>query len=125
LSVEQKFTKTITEDNIGKQLYAAMKAAPDAVPQQPATYEQFGKAVADAMGEAHARMHSLAVDAQRTTGRTYQQSYARVYSAPENERLRNKVKAEHLAATLRGVGDTAYDSHNPPRGRERGGQVQT
>lgn len=43
-------------------------------------------------GEAHARMHALAFDHQRATGKPYARAYAHVYSAPENEKLRNKVK---------------------------------
>jgi hypothetical protein len=48
-------------------------------------------------------MHALAVDHMRARGNSYAQAYSHVYGAAENATLRNKVKAEHLAATLRGV----------------------
>jgi hypothetical protein len=34
---------------------------------------------------------------------TYEQAYSHLYSRPENEALRNAVKAEHMAATMAGV----------------------
>ena len=116
LSPEQRFTKTITEDNIGKQLYAAMKAAPPPSPAEPparVTTEQFAKMDAEIRGPAHAAMHVLATDSQRARG-------ARVYSHPDNQRLRELVKYEHMAATMRGntvyqaEQDRSYSNPNPP-----------
>jgi hypothetical protein len=73
-------------------------------------------------GDAHNRMHSLAVDHMRATGKPYAQAYAHVYSARENQTLRNKVKSEHMASVM--GGDMAYDRRNNPDGQEAGGQVQ-
>ena len=57
---------------------------------------------AEFLGPAHARLHSMAVDHQRAhSGMTYQQAYSHLYSRPENAPLREKIKAEHMAATLR------------------------
>jgi hypothetical protein len=55
---------------------------------------------AELLGEAHRRMHSLAVDHQRKTALPYARAYSHVYSARENEGLRNAVKRAHLASTM-------------------------
>jgi len=53
-------------------------------------------------GPASAKFHSMVVDHQRANrGLSYQQSYSRLYSDPGNFELREQIKAEHLAATLR------------------------
>ena len=53
-------------------------------------------------GPASAKFHSMVVDHQRANrGLSYQQSYSRLYSDPDNFELREQIKAEHLAATLR------------------------
>jgi hypothetical protein len=69
-----------------------------------APYDPLRKAADHAghLGPAHARLHSMAVDHQRAhSGMSYQQAYSHLYSRPENEPLRNKIKAEHMAATMR------------------------
>jgi hypothetical protein len=61
--------------------------------------------LAEHLGPAHAKLHSLAVDHQRAHGgMSYQQAYSHLYSRPENVSLRNAVKAEHMQATMSGVG---------------------
>jgi hypothetical protein len=61
--------------------------------------------MAEHLGPAHAKMHSLAIDHQRLTGSSYASAYAYAYGRRENEGLRNKVRAEHLRATMSQVGD--------------------
>ena len=122
LSEAQKFTRTIEKDPLGQLLYAAYKAAPYPVPKEAPPPVDIHKAVADAKGAAHAQMHALAIDHQRATGKPYAQAYAHVYSDRATEKLRNKVKSEHLAATMTSwggtmQGDTAYNTRNNPVGR--------
>jgi hypothetical protein len=75
------------------------KAAPPPDPLQKAAE------VAEFLGPAHAKMHSLAVDHQRAhSGMSYQQAYSHLYSRLENAPLREKIKAEHLAASMAAVG---------------------
>jgi hypothetical protein len=75
-----------------------------------AAYDPLRKAAehAEFLGPARARLHSLAVDHQRAhSGMTYEQAYSHLYSRPENEALREKIKAEHMSATMAGVGKAA------------------
>jgi hypothetical protein len=68
--------------------------------------------IAEHLGPAHARLHSLAIDHQRArAGMSYESAYAylygkpeNLYGKPENEALRNAVKAEHMRATMSGLG---------------------
>jgi hypothetical protein len=47
----------------------------------------------------------MAVDHQRAhAGMSYQSAYAYLYAKPENVSLRNAVKAEHMSATMAGLG---------------------
>lgn len=56
------------------------------------------------LGPANAKLHALAVDHQRAHSRlSYQGAYSYIYTLPENEALRNKAKAEHMARALRGA----------------------
>jgi hypothetical protein len=104
-SKEQSFTKTIVDDEIGRILYKALKRAPGsevvvkaAPPPDPL---QKAAEVAEFLGPAHAKIHSLAIDHQRAhSGMSYQQAYSHLYSRPENEALRNAIKAEHMRATM-------------------------
>ena len=78
-----------------KSLVPVAKAAAPPDPLQKAAE------VAEFLGPAHAKIHSLAVDHQRAhSGMSYQQAYSHLYSRPENEALRNAVKAEHMRATM-------------------------
>jgi hypothetical protein len=70
-----------------------------------ASYDPLRKAadMAELLGPAHAKLHSMAVDHQRAhSGMSYQQAYSHLYSRPENEALRNAIKAEHMRATMAG-----------------------
>ena len=58
--------------------------------------------MAEHLGPAHARLHSMAVDHMRAHGgMSYELAYSHLYSRPENAPLREKIKAEHMAATMR------------------------
>jgi hypothetical protein len=114
LAKEQRFSKCIggearsvrgsvvnDGDKLGKLYHEAYKRAPAAKREAPPPVD-FNKAVADSKGEAHARRHALAIDHARATGLPYARAYAHVYSHPDNRGLREKVKSEHIAATMRG-----------------------
>lgn len=80
-------------------LVKAAKAAP---------YDPLAKAaeMAEHLGPNHARLHSMAVDHMRArAGMSYESAYAYLYGKPENEALRNAIKAEHMRATMAGLGD--------------------
>jgi hypothetical protein len=78
-----------------KSLVPVEKAAAPPDPLQKAAE------VAEFLGPAHAKMHSLAVDHQRAhSGMTYQQAYSHLYSRLENAQLREKIRAEHMRATM-------------------------
>ena len=123
LSSAQKFARYL-DTPVGRELFWAAKAAPnEGAPSVSRQADFIAKAAnldgddyiakaAEMKGEAHARMHALAIDHQRATGKPYARAYAHVYSAPENEELRNKVKSEHLSATLSG----AYVGNAPEQG---------
>jgi hypothetical protein len=120
-SPQQAFAKTITDDPTGQLLYQAMKIAPGAEvkPAPAVSYDPLRKSaeMAEHLGPAHAKLHSMAVDHQRATGMTYQQAYSHLYSRPENASLRNAVKDEHMRATMSGYGDAvaaSYDKVAPP-----------
>jgi hypothetical protein len=109
-SPQQAFAKTITDDPTGQLLYQAMKIAPGAEvkPAPLAPYDPLAKAaeLAQHLGPAHAKLHSLAIDHMRAHGgMSYQQAYSHLYSRPENEALRNAIKDEHMRATMAGQGD--------------------
>jgi hypothetical protein len=104
-SQQQAFAKTITDDPTGQLLYQAMKIAPGAEvkPAPIAPYDPLAKQaeIAEHLGPAHARLHSLAVDHQRAhSGMSYQSAYSYLYAKPENAALRNAIKAEHMSATM-------------------------
>ncbi len=62
--------------------------------------------IAEQFGPAHAKLHSMAVDHQRAhSGMSYQQAYSHLYSRMENAPLREKIKAEHLRASMAAVQD--------------------
>jgi hypothetical protein len=47
----------------------------------------------------------MSVDHMRAhSGISYQRAYSYLYNRPENQALREKIKAEHMAQTMRGVG---------------------
>ena len=104
-SRQQAFAKVITEDETGRLLYKAMQIAPGsevkpvAQPTAPSREES-----ARLLGPAHAQMHSAAIDLQRRVPRlSYEAAYSRVYSDPNLAGLREKVRNEHLSASMRAV----------------------
>jgi hypothetical protein len=75
-------------------------------------YDPLAKAadLAEHLGPAHARLHSLAIDHMRAhDGMSYQQAYAYLYGKPENAGLREKIKNEHMRATISGFDDDGLD----------------
>ena len=101
-------------DDLAKAFDSVYGTAKSLIPvAKEAPYDPLQKAaeVAEFLGPAHARLHSMAVDHQRAhSGMSYQQAYSHLYSRPENEPLRNKIKAEHMAATMRTLSiDEAMD----------------
>ena len=95
----------ITDDETGKLLYKAMRIAPGAEvkpvaqPVPPSREES-----ARLLGPAHAQMHSVAIDLQRRIPRlSYEAAYSRVYTDPSLAGLREKVRNEHLAASMAAV----------------------
>jgi len=93
------------EDEIGRLLYKAMKAAPGSeVKTDPAhgTQDFVGRGLQH-IGENHARMHSLAVDRQKERGVPYAHAYTEVYTNSANAALRAAVQREHLEHALAGI----------------------
>jgi hypothetical protein len=74
------------------------------IPEQKAPpYDPLRKQaeLAEHLGPAHARLHSMAVDHQRAhSGMSYQQAYSYLYGKMENAPLREKIKSEHMRATM-------------------------
>jgi hypothetical protein len=104
-SPQQAFTKVITDDEIGKLLFKALKRAPGSeVKPAPQPAPPSREAQAKLLGPAHAKMHSMAIDFQRANPRhSYESAYGRVYSAPENASLRAEINREHLGASMAAV----------------------
>jgi len=104
-SQQQAFSKVITEDETGRLLFQAMRIAPGSeVKPAPQPAPPSREAEAKLLGPAHARLHSMAVDHQRAhSGMSYEQAYSHLYSRPENAQLREKIKGEHMRATMAAV----------------------
>jgi hypothetical protein len=85
------------------------RLSPIPVAKAAPSYDPLRKAaeIAEQFGPAHAKLHSMAVDHQRAhSGMTYEQAYSHLYSRMENAPLREKIKAEHLRASMAaGLGD--------------------
>jgi hypothetical protein len=130
-SYEQAYTKIYTDpanasirdraqyDHLSKQHDAMHGTRLSLIPVAKAapSYDPLAKAAETAklLGPAHARLHSLAVDHQRAhSGMSYEQAYSHLYGRRENEALRNAVKAEHMRATMAGVGDGLGKAAAPP-----------
>ena len=99
----QSFTRTITQDEVGKLLYRASKSAsgpelePDGQSDYPASTTNAPPWVG--LGPAHARMQVLADDHQKANPRkSAAGAFGTVYADPKNAVLREQCKAEHLAA---------------------------
>lgn len=107
LTRERRFTKAIVEDETGRLLYKALKAAPgfevtSAVGDTPEleAKTQLTRGSVE-LGPGHAKMHSMAIDHQRAHPTlSYEGAYSVLYAKPENAELRNQIKAEHIAATM-------------------------
>ena len=50
--------------------------------------------------DAEAKLHLLGIDHAKATGKSYERAYAMIYSDPENYRLCEQAKREHLARQL-------------------------
>ena len=99
-TLQQSYVKFITADPAGRVLFKAYQSAPIGKAKAPEDAKQDDAPRHD--GPASAKFHSMVVDHQRANrGLSYQQSYSRLYSDPGNFELREQIKAEHLAATLR------------------------
>ncbi len=97
-SPQQAFSKVITEDETGKLLYRAMKIAPGRE-VRPAPQE--AAEVAEHIGPAHSKLHSMVIDYQRAhAGVKYAAAYSALYTRDENQALREQIKDEHMAATM-------------------------
>ncbi|MFZ0209887.1 MAG: hypothetical protein WAL59_27910 [Roseiarcus sp.] len=96
-STQQAFARAITEDDVGRLLYKASKAAtgPEVEPAEVEPPKQ-----PSYMGQpGHARMQVLADDYKNANPRLSPAgAYAHVYSHPDNTALREQCKAEHFAA---------------------------
>jgi hypothetical protein len=80
------------------------------------SYDPLAKAadLAQHLGPAHAKLHSLAVDHMRAhAGQSYESAYSYLYGKPENVSLRNAVKAEHMKATMSGYADQGLGKAAP------------
>jgi hypothetical protein len=118
-SYAKAFTETYTDpknaairdgskyDDLAKAFDSVHGTAKSLIPaQKAAPYDPLAKAaeMAEHLGPAHARLHSMAVDHLRAHGgMTYQQAYSHLYSRVENAPLREKIKSEHMRATMAGV----------------------
>jgi hypothetical protein len=113
------FTRAITSDDLGRILFRAYQQADARAFHKRIFDEPVEKAVDPTphIGPTHREMDVLATDRQRATGKSYQQSYAYVYSHGDNAALREKVKSEFLARAMHmGAGGSDIDS-----GTELGG----
>jgi hypothetical protein len=99
---EQAFTKAITTDAPSRLLYKLLKAAPGSeVPPRDASRDDVKPTKPEEIGPAHAKLHSLAVDHRRAHPRlSYEAAYSQVYTAPQNTKLRDAARKEHLSASL-------------------------
>jgi hypothetical protein len=85
--------------------------------QKQAPYDPLAKAaeLAEIRGPAHAKLHSMAIDHQRThAGQSYASAYAYLYAKPENTSLRNAINAEHLSSTMSAHADGDLGKAAPP-----------
>jgi hypothetical protein len=85
--------------------------------QKQVSYDPLRKAaeVAEHLGPSHAKLHSMALDHQRANpGMSYQSAYGYLYAKPENVSLREKIKNEHLSATMSAHAEGAVDKAAAP-----------
>ncbi len=105
----QSFARTITTDEKGRTLYAAMKIAPG---KEFVEAPRVAKATAASVetGPAFAKLNALAAEyqaAQIKLGKrcTKEMAFTQVYESPANVELRLAAKREEQAAQLRRIGE--------------------
>jgi hypothetical protein len=69
-----------------------------AAPQDPK--QDFVERAVESRGPAHAKLHEMAIEHSRAHGLSYQQSYTRLFTSPENVALRAGIAAEAGIRTL-------------------------
>ena len=97
LTPAQKFSRCICDDDTGRLLYRACKAASGSEVRPPVEKQDTGPVH---IGPAHAKMHSLAIDRQKERGIPYSSAYSEVYVHGDNASLRAAVQREHLEHQL-------------------------
>jgi hypothetical protein len=92
-SMEQAFTRLITDDEMGRRMYAALKVAPG---REMPIVDPPEQNDAPRKGPAGLEIEGLARDAMRAANSTltYQKAYNLVFSGPKNRELRKRVKFE-------------------------------
>ena len=97
-TVEKAFARRIESDPCGRELYALMKRAPGAE-VKPVDAKQDDVPHFDV--PASRKLDELARDRQRTSGRSYAQSYSDVIDDPKNRKYRDAAKGEREIALIR------------------------
>ena len=98
LSPQQRFSRAISGgDEVAMTLYRAMNAAPGSSVRAPIEKADSGPRHA---GPASAKMHSLALDRQRSRAIPFSSAYYETYIHPDNKDLREQVKREELEHLL-------------------------
>jgi len=97
-SIEKAFTRCIESDPCGRELYTLMKRARgtevkpvDAVQDDVPKFD----------GPASRKLDELTRDRQRTSGRSYAQSYSDVIDDPKNRKYRDAANGERELALIR------------------------
>lgn len=83
LSGAQRFSKAL-DTPVGVLFYKVLKVSPGTeieIDEEP--YIDIAKLDATIRGPAHAKMHSLAKDISRATGRSFERSYTAAYTDPK------------------------------------------
>ncbi len=104
----RNFTKTITDNAEGRLFYRALKFAEGSEIKPPVEKQDGGPVH---IGEAHAKMYSLAIDRQRERTISFPAAYSEVYSAAANAALRAAVQREHLEHQLSNIHGTGGVTH--------------
>jgi hypothetical protein len=81
-------------ENIALRKGTVGKAAP------PDPKQDFVERAVEDRGPAHSKLHEMALEHSRTHGLSYQQSYTRLFTSPENVALRAGIAAEAGIRTL-------------------------
>jgi hypothetical protein len=101
LSPQSRFAKALTEDEVGRTLYAAVKRAPGSevkpgsdTPEVEATRP---------MSEAETRLHVLATDHAKAHSMSYAAAYSYLYGHNDHRDLREQIRNEHLQRGLAAI----------------------